>query len=742
MRFIDPRVTRILTWIAGGIATLVAISLPFSYFITAYRNQALILDTEAEISSYAISQIINADPETWRFEKDRLAEILARRPREGPAEVRRVMDHQKQIISENGNPLPPPLINRAHPLLASGSAVGEIQISRSLLPVIRKTALIALYGFLMGGTLFISVRILPLRALSRAQEALKEQQRLYRLVADNVSDLVTLHLPDGTFLYISPSCEPLLGYTQEELSAASLFRFIHPEDLQDAQATYASVSKHRSTQRFSHRLRSKSGEYVWFETFVRPIFDGPGKIIQLQTSSRDISERKSFEAQLTYQAFHDPLTNLPNRALFMDRLQHALEGARRRETCVAVLFVDLDNFKVVNDSVGHQKGDKLLTALAERLQGCLRRADTLARLGGDEFTVLLEDVNDEHDAIRVVERIVEQLRRPFTLDNHELFVTASIGIALSSSGELAGDDILGDADVAMYRAKTTGKAHYELFEQSMSTRAVERLTLETDLRRAIERGELKAYYQPVVQLETEMIYGVEALVRWAHPQRGLVSPSEFIPVAEDSGLILPIGWWVFEQACHQARVWQTKYPTDPPLTVSVNLSTKQFFHTDLVQEITRILGESGLEPASLELELTESLMMQEAESVDKLRQLKDLGVKLAIDDFGMGYSSFAYLKRFPFDTLKIDRSFVAKLGRDPEATAIVRAIVTLAKTLHLGVVGEGIETKEQLNRLRALGCDLGQGFYFAKPLPSDAMDSLFAISTSASRLSPLRSRSG
>jgi diguanylate cyclase (GGDEF)-like protein len=424
-------------------------------------------------------------------------------------------------------------------------------------------------------------------------------------------------------------------------------------------------------------------------------------------------------AQLTHQAFYDSLSELPNRALFMDRLERALARADRRDRAVAVLFLDLDNFKVVNDSLGHLAGDRLLVAAAKRLSVCLRRNDTLARFGGDEFTILLEDVRDIHEVTLVAKRIQGALRTPFVVNERTVFTTASIGIALSSPEHHTPDVLLRDADLALYRAKTHGKARYEVFDPAMNADAMHRLELETDLRNAIQNGELLAYYQPLIELASGRLCGMETLVRWKHPTRGMVSPGEFIPLAEETGLIVPIGHWVLEEACRQLLDWQRQYPDALPLTVNVNLSGRQFLHATLVEEIAQVLAQTPIAPHSLKLEVTESVMMQDAAAaIEVLRRLKALGVQIAIDDFGTGYSSLAYLRRFPVDTLKIDHSFVDRLETDPEDVAIVRTVVALAKTLRLEVTVEGVETAVQAALVREMGCDVGQGYYFARPMPA------------------------
>lgn len=556
----------------------------------------------------------------------------------------------------------------------------------------------------------------------QAEEALKEQERLYRLVTDNSRDVVSLHGRDGLLLYISPSCESVLGYSQEELLGCDPADWIHPEDIRHARAAYSSL---RSGTPVSYRIRRKSGEYIWFETVSQPIRDADGRIVQIQASSRDITERKAFEEQLARQAYTDPLTGLSNRVALLDRMTHAITRATRRHEQVAVVFLDLDNFKMVNDSLGHEAGDHLLIFVARRLQGCLRAEDTAARLGGDEFTILLEGVHEVQDVVRVVDRISAALQAPFIVDGHEVFVTFSIGMTLSRSGQQDPRELLREADVAMYYAKHKGKARSAFFDASMNFRLLDRLSLESDLRRAVERGEFRVHYQPMIDLASGSISGVEALVRWEHPERGMIYPDEFIPLAEETGLIVEIGEWVLKEACRQAQGWEAVYQGSAPLTISVNLSAGQLLQPDLSETVARTLAETGMSPTSLQLEITESVLMQDVETAIRvLHELKSLGVQLAIDDFGTGYSALSYFKRFPFDVLKIDRTFVKGLGEDKQDSAIVRTVIMLAKTLNLVVVGEGIETSTQLGQLQVLGCDRGQGYHFARPLPGEEVNEL------------------
>ena len=447
-----------------------------------------------------------------------------------------------------------------------------------------------------------------------------------------------------------------------------------------------------------------------------------GHLVGLTVSGRDISERKALEGELAHQAFHDPLTTLPNRALFLDRLQHAVARLTRDGRHFAVLFVDLDRFKVINDSLGHGVGDRLLIDVSRRLQSCVRPGDTVARLGGDEFGMLLEDIDTTAPAQVVADRIADTLQHPFLLEGREVFITASIGLALTEAGDLRPESILRDADMAMYRAKSNGKARCEVFDKGMSEQAVAQLELEIDLRGALARRDFTLHYQPIVDLTTGRVIEMEALIRWAHPARGLLPPGDFITITEVTGLIVPVGNWVLMEACRQMRQWQRLFPS---LTVSVNLSARQLQEASLYRDVAEALRTTGLHPSALKLEITESVLMADASAaLSKLRALKELGVQIAIDDFGTGYSSFSYLNRFPVNTLKVDKSFIHPLAEAPDNAAIVRAIVTLATSLNLSVTAEGIETEAQLQQLRALGCQRGQGHYFARALAADTISEL------------------
>ena len=561
-----------------------------------------------------------------------------------------------------------------------------------------------------------------LDSTAKAEAALRESEERYALAARGANDgLWDWHLRTNE-VYYSARWKGMLGYAEDEIGTSpdEWLTRVHPEDAPHLKAQIeAHVQGTAPHLEHEHRILHKDGGYRWMLCRGVVVRDDAGTAYRMAGSLTDVTERRLAEEQLLHDAFHDSLTGLPNRALFTDLLDRSIGRAgRHADYRFAVLFIDLDRFKVVNDSLGHSIGDELLCAITRRIERCIRPGDTVARLGGDEFSILVDDIGNASDATRVANRIQHELTQPFNLSGHEVFTSASIGIALSASGYEEADDLLRDADTAMYRAKALGKARYEVFDTAMHARANALLELETDLRRAIERNEFRLYYQPVVSLETGRIAGFEGLVRWQHPQRGLLGPAAFVPIAEETGLIIPIGRWVLREACRQMRQWQERFPTMNDLTISVNLSGKQFAQARLVEDVDEALKESGLAPGRLRLEITESVVMENAPSaVATIDQLRGLQVKVDIDDFGTGYSSLSYLQRFSADHLKIDRSFVSNIGSDRgENAEIVRTIVTLAHHLGMDAVAEGVETQDQLTTLRELGCQSFQGYLFAEPL--------------------------
>lgn len=576
-------------------------------------------------------------------------------------------------------------------------------------------------GYLVKGEINAPILERSIRyAFTQALKVLTESERHFRTLVQNGSDIITVLDPDGNITYQSPSIERVLGHRPDEMIGTRAFTYVHPKDVARVRDSFArNLNRPGVHEPISMRVRHENGSWRHMEMVTNNLMHEPG-VGGFVLNTRDVTDRKALEERLAHQAFHDDLTDMPNRSLFLTSLEKALDRARAGGGRVAVLFMDLDSFRVVNDSLGHSAGDAALVKVAARLRGCLRPGDLAARFGGDEFVALLQDVAGEYEVTEVAGRIVRDLGVPFDLHGRKMAFSASIGAVLSDTSELQGAaGLLRAADVALHRAKEENKAGYAVFDETMNARALERLDLETDLRRAVEHEEFAIHYQPKVDLRTGRIIGTEALARWFSPERGMVSPAKFIPVAEETGMIKPIGRWVLREACLQAREWQRTLASVLPTAISVNLSAAQLDDPRFVEEVAAVMEETGVDPASLILEITESMMMKDAEGVvDKLKGLKELGLRIAVDDFGTGYSSLSYLKRFPIDLLKIDRAFVDGLGHEAGDTAIVRAIIGLARALSLEVTAEGIETAEQLELLRDLGCDYGQGYYFARPLLS------------------------
>jgi diguanylate cyclase (GGDEF)-like protein/PAS domain S-box-containing protein len=566
-------------------------------------------------------------------------------------------------------------------------------------------------------------RIRTQLALKKTEEALRESEERFALAAQGSNDgLWDWNLVDNA-IYFSPRWKVMLGYQETEIAnrPEEWLDRIHVADRERVKEELAAhqrgLTPHFESE---NRVQHKDGSFRWMLSRGLAVHDASGRALRMAGSQTDITGGK----------VSDALTGLPNRLLFIDRLVRLIEHTKRhKDYLFAVLFLDLDGFKMINDSLGHVFGDQLLVGVANRLEKCLRVSDTvtrieklftIARLGGDEFTILLDQVRDPSDATLIAERLMNALAAPFSLNGQKIFTSMSIGIALSSIGYDNPEDILRDADTAMYRAKSLGKARYAVFDLDMRASVIARLQLETDLRDALEREEFRNFYQPIVSLDSGRITGFEALLRWQHPTRGLLQPLDFIPVAEETGMIRELGWWNLQKACRQISTWNACRNGRPPLTISVNLSVKQFLQPNLVTEVRELLREIGLPPDTLKLEITESTVMTDpSAAVEMLLQIKSLGVQLSIDDFGTGYSSLSYLHRFPLDTLKIDRSFTKAMGQGGDSMEILRTILPMANSLRLNVVAEGVETAEQLAILRKLRCEYAQGYYFSEPVTAD-----------------------
>ena len=562
---------------------------------------------------------------------------------------------------------------------------------------------------------------LSLESAALAAEAHRQRSEArFRSLVANASDMITVLDADGIVTYQSPSIERVLGYTAEQTAGSRFDRLLAEADRPRLAQILDGHAERAETISIECSLQHADGRWLQFEVQFTDLLDDE-HVSGLVLNSRDISERKAFEEQLSHQAFHDPVTGLANRALFADRVGHALVGTHRTGVQLAVMFIDLDDFKTVNDSLGHQAGDAVLVEVARRLEQAVRPEDTVARFGGDEFAILLDEVASSDEAAMIADRVLVALEQPLALEGNDVYPRASVGICMSDEDLRAQDaeEFLRNADLAMYMAKRDSKGSYRLFEPAMHERVVERLELRAELQRALDLGQFEVYYQPVVHLDRRTDYGVEALLRWNHPDRGQIAPLQFIPLAEETGLIVPIGRWVLLEACRQATILHQRFRRDPALTMSVNLSVKQLQSDAIVEHVREALQTTGVDPSTLVLEITETVMMADPDTASaRLDDLKALGVRIAMDDFGTGYSSLSYLSRLPVDILKMDRSFLRAGNTD---SGLAAAIIAIGERLGLEVVAEGIEEPEQIGTLRDLGCELGQGFLFARPMSQPAL---------------------
>ncbi|WP_353673219.1 EAL domain-containing protein [Synechocystis sp. LKSZ1] len=555
------------------------------------------------------------------------------------------------------------------------------------------------------------------RSLSREINARKQSEEKLKLVTDNMQDLVCLHDADGRLVYISPSCQAILGYSSEELIAQDA-----PQVIQLQGVNVPSTETARALRSpLVYATQTKAGVSIWLETLTKAIVDDQGQIIHFQSTSRDVTARVQIEEQLKYDARHDSLTGLANRSVLIERIELAIHRlSRHPQACFSLLFLDLDNFKIINDSLGHSLGDLLLMDISQRLKQLVRSVDLVARLGGDEFVILLEDVEGIGAVVEVAERLLTELKHPFQLKAHSIVCHASMGIVLSNPTYTQAEELLRDADIAMYRAKLNGRATYAIFDPSMHHQVLERLHLESDLRQALNRHEFTLQYQPIMTIASGQLQGFEALIRWQHPQRGWIRPDHFIPIAEEMGLIIPLGHWILQTACQQLAQWQA-LTAQRSLYVAVNLSSRQFYDPQLLEKLDQSLAESGISGKSLVLEITETMLIHNIEKVTHLLDsIRTKGIRISIDDFGTGYSSLSYLYRLPVNSLKIDRSFVNQMQEGQRNYAIVKTVITLGDLLGINVVAEGIETQAQLQALQSLGCELGQGYLLSKPLTTAA----------------------
>ena len=564
----------------------------------------------------------------------------------------------------------------------------------------------------------------------RMEDALRASEARFRSVFDHSAVGIALLETDGRVVAVNPALQQFLGYNADELMNRKMYQLVPEDDAGDLASTLSAIADGAIPDiTIEQRYTRRDGEIAWAALTMSRAHDRfNGESLGIIAMVQDIGTRKTLEARLTHQASHDPLTNLPNRALFKQRLELALQRARQRDH-VVVMFLDVDNFKAVNDGSGHGAGDQLLVVAAARLLNATRGSDTVARFGGDEFAILLENVRDDDEARIVAERITRTMHQPIHVGNESVVTGVSIGIARPHSESDGADEVLRNADVAMYSAKGSGKGRYQFFEPAMHTAVVDRVELEADLRRAASSpaSAFVLHYQSLVQLDTGTVVGVEALLRWNHRRRGELQPADFITVAEETGLIVPIGRWVLREACTQAFAWWHDMPEDAHMSVAVNVSGRQLQNASFVSDVAEALADSGLPPSRLVLEITETVIMQRTEIImQRLRELKDLGVHLAIDDFGTGYSSLSYLQQFPIDIIKIDKAFIEGMDRDPAGAALTRTIIGLGWTLGLSTVAEGVEHSSQRETLAQLGCAVGQGFLFARPVAAAGVSELIS----------------
>ncbi|MGG4442934.1 bifunctional diguanylate cyclase/phosphodiesterase [Brevibacillus fortis] len=567
---------------------------------------------------------------------------------------------------------------------------------------------------------YLSIRS-DITCRKQMEDELKRSEEKYRIIAENTSDIISIINLDGEFLYLSPSHKRVWEHTVPDEEIHNLFEWI----VEDDRDIFAYAIQHAFSTRKEYmvecRINTQRNDVIWTESKINPIMDEEGNVTKLLLVTRDVTDRKQSEETIHHLAYHDALTDLPNRRMYVQQLSKEMMQAKRFQSTLAVLFLDLDRFKDVNDSFGHDVGDMLLIEASKRLQACLKPGDAVARLGGDEFTIMQNQLQDRSEATALAEQIMNQLQRPFELDGHVFNVSCSIGIALYPQDGDNPEDLLKRADTALYTVKSRGKNGYDFFDPTMEAKSLERILMENEMRKAIEQEQFQIYYQPKIDIVTSAMTGMEALVRWVHPELGIIPPNRFIPIAEETGMILALGEWILKQACKQNKIWHDQGYT---LKVSVNLSARQIYQKDLVEMIKDILRETNLSPDWLELEITESIFVKMEEATAVLQQIRDIGIQISIDDFGTGYSSFSYIKSLPVDTIKIDASFIRDIHHNQESQAIVKAIVTIAQSLKMNVIAEGIELHDQVAALKENGCDHGQGYLFSKPLPTDDFDQL------------------
>jgi diguanylate cyclase (GGDEF)-like protein len=717
----------VVTAIGAIVAIVTAVSLPAAYFVAGYTSLSQRLAFEAELNAGYLAKYISRHGTLWQFQNVRIAELLSQTDAADSNFKKRVVDSSNSTVLDAGDTAAMPALARRKSVSVAGSTVAHVELEASLQPVLQHSLLVALFSGLLGLGIFFTLRIFPLRVLDRtlgqlerSNGALAQTNERFKAALTHMSHGLSMFDAEGRLVVNNDRFTEMYDISPEGVKAGSSFLdFLKCRALQGYVPADPLIHREKLQENLKlvapkvRLLPASNGRSI--AVISNPLPNG-GWV----STHEDITEKLAAQAKISHMALHDALTNLPNRVLLRERMEGHL-GLLGRDQKVAVLCLDLDGFKVVNDTLGHPLGDKLLKEVAARTRKCLRDGDTLARFGGDEFVILQTQVNQAEDASTLATRVVQEIGIPFDLDGHQVTIGVSLGIAIAPGDAAGADELLRNADMALYRAKSDGRNTYRFFEPEMDRLMQARRTLELDLRKAIANNEFVVFYQPLIKLETEEICGFEALVRWNHPVRGLVPPLDFIPLAEETGLIVPIGEWVLRNACAEAAKW----PKD--IRVAINLSPVQFKMRNVCQAVVSALAHSGLEATRLELEITESvLLLDNKNTLETLHQLRSLGVCISMDDFGTGYSSLSYLRSFPFDKIKIDRSFVHDLERNEDSKAIVRAVTGLGGSLGMSTTGEGAETRAQVDCLRMEGCTEAQGYFFSKPKPASEVFAMLA----------------
>lgn len=714
------RLTRIVAW---GITALITILPPAGFFLISYQYLRSELLVQSVLSANDVSGLIQANPALWRYEELRLAELLERRSHDVADETRVIYDTRNAVISRNRSTAPPPRISHSHDIFDAGVVVARVEISRSMDPLLLNTLSVALCSAVIAAIVFFAIRILPRRSIRKAYQALRENQKKYRSLHESMKEGMALHrvefdesgdLAAFTVIDANSSCADMFGCDRKDIIGSDSLA-LFGRTFSDYLPEMRQVFEHGHSFAFELALPGRDRFYMT-TAYSRK----PG---QITTLFEDITERKKSELQIKKLAYSDQLTELPNRALLLDRLSQAVAQAAQGSNTLAVFFLDLDRFKIFNDTLGRATGDHLLIKVSRRLRQNLRSSDTLARIGGDEFCVVAINLGEDLNATYIAQKLIGSMLPPFRIGSKELHVTASIGIAVYPDNGRDAETLIRNADLAMYSAKEAGRNMYNFYSPEMNRKAHLRMELETGMRNALEREEFFIEFQPIMNADTQTIAAAEALVRWNHPTRGRIPPNEFIPLAEETGLILPLGEWVLHSACRAMKSWSDAGL--PRIRFSVNVSSRQIEQQNFAEVVRRVLQETGANAAQLEIEITESCLVNHAGSnIAEVFGMREWGISIALDDFGTGYSSLGYIKTLQIDHIKIDRSFVRDISTNYHDQAIVEAIIAMSQKLGIQNVAEGVETREQLDFLREQGCREIQGYYFHRPLSAEDFEML------------------